>query len=261
MATPHRFTTHTRAFSLIELLACLGILSLLTAFLLPVIGTQTAMARRAADQSGLRQLASAWTMYCQDHDDQAMPSPRHPDKPREAKADGTPPSSDHAFPGLAPYLGNRVPTDPVATGHQADEHWGVVHHAYNVAYIGGTRNLDPSHFRAMSWKTEPAHLAHIEVPWDTLLFCDSGRYVQPGRPLMCVPFAWPPSGLPHHPPTIHARHGGRANVAFADGHACSVVVRLPQGHPFERRWRVAELGWLLRGQTVDDSLYDGRGAR
>ncbi len=249
------------AFTLVELLTALGIVSLLASFLLPVFTQAASRARRASDQSALRQLASAWLMYCQDHDETAMPSPL----PTPHSSPGTsPPPGPVApkrtpFAGLQPYLGGTIPKDPAAHGLAPDPIWGTVHHAYNSAYVGGAPAEDPGLKHGHGWHTVPVSLSRIEVPWDTLVFCDSGRYVPEEDKLDCTLTTWPPSGAAHHPPTIHARHAGRANVAFADGHACAVTVTVPEILPMAPRWRTANLGWVVRRGRFDDSLYNGQG--
>jgi len=260
MPTGFRSTAQP-AFTTVELLTCIGILSLLASFLMPVLTQSTQHARRASDQSSLRQIATAWLMYCQDHDDMAMPSP-HPARETIPAGNGNLDSRTErvsAYASLSPYLRHHAPRDPAAGSLRPDPVWGTVHHAYNSVYVGGTHGRDLEWGAVHGWRQDPVALARIEVPWDTLVFCDSGRYAPTGEHLECTVETWPPSGAPRHPPTIHARHAGRANVAFADGHACSVTVHVPDGHSSAKRWRDANLGWLVRRGKFDDSLYNGRG--
>jgi len=56
------------AFTLIELLTVVAIISLLVAILLPSLRHARSAAKRAACQSNLRQLAIAWTAYLDDND-------------------------------------------------------------------------------------------------------------------------------------------------------------------------------------------------
>jgi prepilin-type N-terminal cleavage/methylation domain-containing protein len=68
---PQRSTS--RAFTLIELLAVIGIVSILVSMLLPALRGARESARAAVCSSNLRQMGLAWTMYAGDFKDRAMP--------------------------------------------------------------------------------------------------------------------------------------------------------------------------------------------
>ena len=59
------------------------------------------------------------------------------------------------------------------------------------------------------------------------------------RPLGCGGTPWP---------TIHFRHRGRANVAWADGHVTSEALARTGG-----KWASRQLGWF---GPDDNSLFD-----
>ncbi len=62
-----------RAFTLVELLVCMGVIALLTALLLPGLAGARESARTSVCRSGLRQLGIAWALYAGDYADRAMP--------------------------------------------------------------------------------------------------------------------------------------------------------------------------------------------
>ena len=57
-----------RAFTLVELLVVVGIVALLIAILLPVLGKARAASNRAVCLSNIRQLGIGILMYCQDNE-------------------------------------------------------------------------------------------------------------------------------------------------------------------------------------------------
>ena len=59
-----------RGFTLIELLVVIAIIAIIAALLLPALSRSKITAQGSRCTSNHRQLAQAWNMYCQDHDDQ-----------------------------------------------------------------------------------------------------------------------------------------------------------------------------------------------
>lgn len=65
-----------RAFSLVELLVCIVVLTVLLGLLLPWLSEARRTARMTACLSNVRQLGMSWQMYATDYEDRAMPLAR-----------------------------------------------------------------------------------------------------------------------------------------------------------------------------------------
>ncbi|RME95163.1 MAG: DUF1559 domain-containing protein [Verrucomicrobia bacterium] len=104
----------SRAFSLVELLVTLAVLSVLAALLLPALGRAKAQARRVDCLNRLRQMGLAWMIHLDDHEN------RFPDR-RDLKT-GLPggwkpwtdwPRSDPRSGWAAVVLSNQLPPGPL----------------------------------------------------------------------------------------------------------------------------------------------------
>ncbi|MBS1719275.1 MAG: prepilin-type N-terminal cleavage/methylation domain-containing protein [Armatimonadetes bacterium] len=79
-------TIKTKGFTLIELLVVIAIIAILAAILFPVFAQAKAAAKKAADLSNQKQLATAMHMYAGDYDDRT-PSTHHDLESGETAAD------------------------------------------------------------------------------------------------------------------------------------------------------------------------------
>jgi prepilin-type N-terminal cleavage/methylation domain-containing protein/prepilin-type processing-associated H-X9-DG protein len=260
------------AFTLIELLVVIAIIAILAAILFPVFAQARAKARQTSDLSNLKQLALGWMMYAQDHDETVLPSGLQTALASGVRVQywyaalrsGTPfgsaPDLGEQHGLLWPYLRNAtILGDPAASGLPFSPLWGRVHYGYNVCYLGGFGTFNHPGGPMPGWTQNPANLAAIDMPSDTLVFTNNALWNPiEGRPTL-HPWAWPPSSRNGASPTVHARHMMKANVAFADGHAKAVSVRTPVGIPNAAAIRNANIGFLTQGPVINDALYNGRG--
>jgi len=202
-----------RAFTLIELLVVIAIIAILAALLLPALSRAKARAKSINCLNNLRQIGLSFTMYGQDNDDQIV-----------IVGLGKPALPGSWFPGdvtywpdlLRPYMSvsNSVACPVVAKG------FGI---GFNHVEIGG-------------WIGNPDKLSTIKRPADTVPFADTGWIANPTEfnpdrwteikdqesIVYRTPNNW---GYYDSAPTRPVnRHGTRANMGFADGHAAAVRV-------------------------------------
>ena len=257
-------------FTLIELLVVIAIIAILAAILFPVFAQARAKARQTSDLSNLKQLALGWLMYAQDYDETVLPSGlQGPVSPGynvywyAALRTGTPfgtADTGERFGLIHPYLKNaQLLGDTSASGMPVSPLWGKVHYGYNVCYLGGYGTFAHPGGPMPGWTQNPASLATIENPVDTLVFSNNGLWNTVENRVTLHPWAWPPSSRGGATPTVHARHMQKANVAFADGHAKAVSVRTPTTIANATRIQAANLGFPTLDGVINDALYNGKG--
>lgn len=226
--------TARRAFTLVELLVVVAVVTVLAALLMPAVVGAKEAALRTTCLSNLRQISLAWLLYASDHDDRACLSYSYSDDFRVER--GWDFEIDHltgeARPGLlGPYTRERrLHGCPSFRG----QGWGRPYtgYAYNATYVGGD----------VFAGFPEASLASISDPSRTAVFADAGF----GQPVRGHNYLRAPSDPLFRAGTVHFRHRSRAHVAWADGH----VRAWSERHLVERA--APEVGAL----SPDDSLYD-----
>ncbi|MBS1701686.1 MAG: prepilin-type N-terminal cleavage/methylation domain-containing protein [Armatimonadetes bacterium] len=227
-------------FTLIELLVVIAIIAILAAILFPVFAQAKSAAKTAQCLSNQRQIVTAWLMYASDVDDRACLSYYYRngfdvevawDFTLDWSAGTTPKVSGGL---LYPYIKNgQINACPSFFG----EAYGRPYtgYAYNATYIGGD----------IFGAYREASLGEIQDPAGTAVFADGGY----GWPVKGQNYLRAPSDPFYGIGTVHFRHLGGANVAYADGHARKVKTR------YRAIASEPETGAL----SNDDSAYDLQG--
>lgn len=223
-------------FTLIELLVVIAIIAILAAILFPVFSRARSQSLRTTCSSNLKQLATAWAMYADDWNGRACPA--------YYWRNGVFASWDFSMDGsgyrdglLTTYTRSgranqcpswtmKAPGDPPYTGY-----------AYNASYIGGESTMQGQILRP------PCKLSEITSPSETALFADAGY----GNPVTPHNYLRAPGDRLFRSGTVHFRHNGFANVAYADGSVRTTSQRY--------RYKPS-LSMECAGLSEDDEAYD-----
>jgi len=256
----------SRAFTLVEMLVVIAILATLAALAAAAMSSAFDAAHTAACASNLRQIGCATQMYLKDNDGWFFwlmydePGAGRcwyfglepPDSVARAEGNRI---FDRSKGKLSPYLG---PDESVATCPAVP--FGG---AYKAKFEGapwtyGVNRFMSSHRPPSADKTNGKGNGHIA--WirgrdagRTLLFADSAQvntFQAPASPTNPMVEDW--YYIEPNKRYVQFRHGGRANVLFADWHVESAG---PAEYSFDRRLPGAMIGYF----DPDDVLLEPRG--
>jgi len=215
-----------KAFTLIELLVVIAIIAILAAILFPVFAQAKAAAKKTTEVSNLKQLNLAHVMYQQDFDDTMMYGD-WAEEPQNVWAnwfakvqfseDFGSSVVDHSGGRLFPYMRNKdLQKSLVWPNTTASTLWmGNTAYGYNWTYLGPP---DASGVVGI-----PVSATAVGEPTKTVSFSSAARF---GDNAALEGNAWIygwDTGVPHtfRLPWLHARHAGKAVVAWCDGHVSS----------------------------------------
>jgi prepilin-type N-terminal cleavage/methylation domain-containing protein len=235
------------AFSLVELLVVLGIVSLLAALLYPTFAAAREKARTTRCLTQLRQLAHSTQMYLTDHDD------TYPLAAFFSTHDGQR-CFFTLYHALVPYVKDKqivvCPSDP----NPFDIQWAL--EQVSMGSLCPAMGFRHSSYMANWCLIEtgallgnfhpPVPAALVEFPAETVLYYDGGI-----------------TGLPSLSPFIQARHLERLGVVLADGHSKAWRAREGYGYHFRadgvrvRQYCLTEVSAYYRGDIYCRDMIIG----
>ncbi len=228
-----------KAFTLVEILVVISVIALLMAILVPALAAARSRTQTLVCKSNLRQLLIASTGYAIENDGFYVPAASDMwDSAGSQRWHGVRDALDEPFDaGRGPLVGyladGRVKECPAKVDFVKGQDWktnfeqGCGGYGYNMTYIG-SRIWQYGINGTQDWKeayTRTTRMTEIAAPGETLMFGDTAM-ANDGRSLLEYSFAEPPFAVSngqvvtsfYMSPSIHFRHRGRANVAWADGH-------------------------------------------
>ncbi len=247
-------SAQTRAFTLLEVLIVISILTLLIAILLPSLTGAREQAKRLACLSNQRQIAVAMQTYAMDFAD-TFPIAQYIDMAGGAFVawDTRTPFSDpdHATPGLIwEYAdGGAVQQCPSYDGPSLTSGDVYTGFNYNTTYIG--RGQGESDFLSMT--EAPARTTQIRSASRAALVGDGGWSAGANK-FMRAPLDGGVSEQTAHAGAQALRHAKSTNVVHVDGHGAtqSALFTKPDAAPQS----LDLLGWPANGfLSADDSAY------
>ena len=266
-----------KAFTLVELLVVISVISLLMGLLMPALSAARSQARSVVCKTNLHQLLIANIGYATENEDFYVPAAEDMYNPmgglcrwhgkRKTVNDPFDPNQSP----LIAYLGDgEVKECPGKPRLAKSDTWaesfekGGGGYGYNMTYIGSRLWQ-----KGMGWRDSyrmTTKMSEVRMPANTLMFADSA-FIKDSK-LIEYSFAEQPffvssgmvfdgsSGIEMRTsPSVHFRHRGQANVGWADGHINSM--KMSETNTGENIYGddsfSEKLGWF---EPLDNSLFD-----
>jgi len=264
-----------RAFTLIELLVVISVVIMLTAILMPALAAARFETQALVCKSNLRQLLIAIIGYATENDGFFVPAASDMwDTAGLNRWHGRRDTLDEPFDPLrgplAGYLADGCVKQCAAKvdfvrgqGWDTNFEQGCGGYGYNMTYIGSRlwQSCAGNVQTPQEAYSKTTRITEIASPAKTLMFADTAM-ANDERTLIEYSFAEPPFtvyyGQPvtgfYMSPSIHFRHGTRANVGWADSHVDSQqMAESNLNNAYNIYSSDMDLGWF---EPVDNTQFD-----
>lgn len=222
-----------KAFTLLELLISIFIISILAAILFPVFNRIKIQSNNSVSISNIKQLGYAWKMYCEDYDDYMM---------RYVTNNYTHWFGDSKTSLLNNYIDLKKIKDPYANTVEAPSYW--IGYGYNGLYFAPMDNY---------FNHIPVNYNNISNPSNTVVFSPvAGLFIVNDKEgLYPMSLIYPPQ---YGFPTFHARYNGKSPVLWADLHVSN---KIPKYFYLNNKYKKYNLGFLDSDNNIStDELFD-----
>jgi len=270
-------TENKKAFTLVELMVVISVISLLMGLLMPALSAARSQARAVVCKANLHQLLIASIGYATENDGFYVPGGEDMYKPMggfcrwHGKRKTINDEFDSAESPLAAYLGDgNIKECPGKPRLAKESTWagsfekGGGGYGYNMTYLGSRLWK-----KGMAWQDSyrmTTKMAEVRTPADTLMFADCAMSMQ--GELIEYSFTEQPfvvmngtvfdgsGGMEMRTsPSIHFRHRGQADVGWSDGHVSGM--KMSEVDTGENIYGddsfLKKLGWF---EPLDNSLFD-----
>lgn len=262
---------HPGGFTLIELLVVVAVIGILIGLLLPALGRARVSARLAECGSGVRQLALINDLYAQDHDERYMPAAADIRGANLDRWHGRRATAGAAFEVRGSALGGYLESASAAAVRACPEFGATMEalaqrgqgfergcggYGYNAAFVGAERREVTKGVWEVSSDRVGSKRSRFRGPATTVGFADAALAAEEVIEYSFVePAVWPQWPAYRPEPSTHFRHGGKASVAWLDGHVTSESRSFWEtGGVYPLSPGDVGIGWF--GETVDNRLYD-----
>lgn len=230
-----------RAFTILEILAAMGIVLILAAVIYPIATNCIGRAEAAAEVAGARKAISAWAAYASENNNEILPGYAMDPGARNAsgKAVSFPANARYVF-RLAPYLNYELKGSLLVNDqkHITDDYHMSMAPSFglNITFVGGDfgggSDMQPTDANFNTYgKFVVTRLSEIHAPSKLVVFAsarvtDSAGRVEKGYNAIKSPHLmsnrWGQEyreSLPYYVfGNVHPRFDGKAVCAMADGH-------------------------------------------
>jgi len=245
----------SRGFTLLELLVGVALAAGLLAVAAGAVARSRDAGARAACKSNLHQLATAATAYAADHDGRYPPAAEDMGSGNSLRWHGKKAGGVFRPEGgaLSEYLGGataQVRRCPGAPETEDGFESGCGGYGYNMAGIGSCSAHPEAAVDGDVYATG-LPVALVTNPAGIVMFADTAYAAGSAKKpklieySFCEPASWSGGGEPW--PTIHFRHGGKACVAWCDGHVTEEVLARTGARGAQQK-----LGWFA---PADNSVF------